>query len=380
MSAQSGASATRSIKSMFRNSYNRRLVLRFVLRSTVEIGGILLLYVTAEWFAGRYTWYYGRVYRILKEIQNLSVIWIPLLSVTLLIINMFRTLREPLSYLDQVVEEAKKLAEPTGEKIRLPDDLESVEYHMNEIREEALENRRKAEEAEQRKNDLIVYLAHDLKTPLTSVIGYLSLLQEEKDLPETQREKFTGVALDKAYRLEDLINEFFDITRFNLTNIVLEKTQLDLSRMVEQTVFEFQPSLAAKHLTIEQDCEEGVRILADSDKLERVLDNLLRNAISYSTPDTAIRITLRKNGSEAVFTVTNHGRTIPKEKLDRMFEQFFRLDSARSTGTGGAGLGLAIAREIVELHDGSIRAESAEETITFTVTLPAGQSSENRKN
>ena len=380
MSAQSGASATRSIKSMFRNSYNRRLVLRFVLRSTVEIGGILLLYVTAEWFAGRYTWYYGRVYRILKEIQNLSVIWIPLLSVTLLIINMFRTLREPLSYLDQVVEEAKKLAEPTGEKIRLPDDLESVEYHMNEIREEALENRRKAEEAEQRKNDLIVYLAHDLKTPLTSVIGYLSLLQEEKDLPETQREKFTGVALDKAYRLEDLINEFFDITRFNLTHIVLEKTQLDLSRMVEQTVFEFQPSLAAKHLTIEQDCEEGVRILADSDKLERVLDNLLRNAISYSTPDTAIRITLRKNGSEAVFTVTNHGRTIPKEKLDRMFEQFFRLDSARSTGTGGAGLGLAIAREIVELHDGSIRAESAEETITFTVTLPAGQSSENRKN
>ena len=380
MSARSGASATRSIKSMFRNSYNRRLVLRFVLRSTVEIGGILLLYVTAEWLAGRYTWYYGRVYRILKEIQNLSVIWIPLLSVTLLIINMFRTLREPLSYLDQVVEEAKKLAEPTGEKIRLPDDLESVEYHMNEIREEALENRRKAEEAEQRKNDLIVYLAHDLKTPLTSVIGYLSLLQEEKDLPETQREKFTGVALDKAYRLEDLINEFFDITRFNLTNIVLEKTQLDLSRMVEQTVFEFQPSLAAKHLTIEQDCEEGVRILADSDKLERVLDNLLRNAISYSTPDTAIRITLRKNGSEAVFTVTNHGRTIPKEKLDRMFEQFFRLDSARSTGTGGAGLGLAIAREIVELHGGSIRAESAEETITFTVTLPAGQSSENRKN
>ena len=380
MSAQSGASATRSIKSMFRNSYNRRLVLRFVLRSTVEIGGILLLYVTAEWFAGRYTWYYGRVYRILKEIQNLSVIWIPLLSVTLLIINMFRTLREPLSYLDQVVEEAKKLAEPTGEKIRLPDDLESVEYHMNEIREEALENRRKAEEAEQRKNDLIVYLAHDLKTPLTSVIGYLSLLQEEKDLPETQREKFTGVALDKAYRLEDLINEFFDITRFNLTNIVLEKTQLDLSRMVEQTVFEFQPSLAAKHLTVEQDCEEGVRILADSDKLERVLDNLLRNAISYSTPDTAIRITLRKNGSEAVFTVTNHGRTIPIEKLDRMFEQFFRLDSARSTGTGGAGLGLAIAREIVELHGGSIRAESAEETITFTVTLPAGQSSENRKN
>lgn len=380
MSARSGASGTRSIKSLFQKSYNRRLVLRFVLRSTAEIGGILLLYVMAEWLAGRYTWYYGRVYRILKEIQNLSVIWIPLLSAALLIINMFRVLREPLSCLDRVVEEAKKLAEPTGERIRLPEDLESVEYHMNMIREEALENRRKAEEAEQRKNDLIVYLAHDLKTPLTSVIGYLSLLQEEKDLPPAQREKFTNVALDKAYRLEDLINEFFDITRFNLTNIVLEKSQLDLSRMVEQTVFEFRPMFARKNLTIEQDCEEGVRIPADSDKLERVLDNLLRNAVSYSTPDTAVRVTLHQTDGEAVFTVSNHGRTIPQERLDRMFEQFFRLDSARSTGTGGAGLGLAIAKDIVELHGGTIRAESAEETVTFTVALPLEIPSENRKN
>lgn len=380
MSVRSGASATQSIKNIFRNSYNRRLVLRFALRSTAEIGGILLLYVTAEWLAGRYVWYYGRVYRILKEIQNLSVIWIPLLAVILLIINMFRVLREPLSYLESVVEEAKKLAEPTGERIQLPGDLESVEYHMNVIREEALENRRKAEEAEQRKNDLIVYLAHDLKTPLTSVIGYLSLLQEEKDLPAAQREKFTNVALDKAYRLEDLINEFFDITRFNLTNIVLEKSQLDLSRMAEQTVFEYQPALGEKHLTIEQDCEEGIMILADSDKLERVLDNLLRNAVSYSTPDTAIRVTLHRKESDAVFTVSNHGRTIPQEKLDRIFEQFFRLDSARSSGTGGAGLGLAIARDIVELHGGTITAESMQETITFTVTLPLETSSENRKN
>ena len=380
MSARSGASATQSINSMFKNSYNRRLVLRFVLRSTIEIGVILLLYVMAEWLAGRYVWYNGRIYRILKEIQNLSVIWIPLLSVVLLIINMFRTLREPLSYLERVVEEAKKLAEPTEERIQLPADLESVEYHMNTIRTEALENRRKAEEAEQRKNDLIVYLAHDLKTPLTSVIGYLSLLQEEPDLPAAHREKFTKVALDKAYRLEDLINEFFEITRFNLTNIVLEKTQLDLSRMIEQTIFEFQPQLVPKHLTIVQDCENGVMITADSDKLARVIDNLLRNAISYSMPDTAIHLTLRRNENDAVFTITNHGRTIPKEKLDRMFEQFFRLDSARATGTGGAGLGLAIAKEIVELHGGTIRAESADETITFTVVMPVGTSSENRKN
>ena len=370
MSARSGESATRSIKNLEKRSFSRRLLLQFFLTSTAEIVVVLLLYLIAGWAADRFTWQAGILYDICKLIEQLSGIWIPLVCVAILIHNMLKTLREPLQYLDDVVLEAEKLADPAQGRIHLPEDLESVEYHMNTIREKAIENRRKAEEAERRKNDMIVYLAHDLKTPLTNVIGYLSLLQEEKELPEAQREKFTNVALEKAYRLEDLINEFFDITRFNLTHVVLEKHPLHLSRMLEQTIFEFQPALAEKNLRIELNSPEEVSILADGDKLQRVIDNLLRNAVMYSDPASTIQMSLQKEGEDAVIRIINSGNTIPKDKLDRLFEQFFRLDPSRGTHTGGAGLGLAIAKEIVQLHGGEITAESTDHLVIFTVRLP----------
>lgn len=103
-----------------------------------------------------------------------------------------------------------------------------------------------------------------------------------------------------------------------------------------------------------------------------MFDNLLRNAINYSYPDSEITLSMNRSGSgqEIVIRLKNHGRTIAKEKLSHIFEQFYRLDSSRSTATGGAGLGLAIAKEIVELHGGTITAASEQETILFTVTLP----------
>ena len=227
-----------------------------------------------------------------------------------------------------------------------------------------------AREAEQRKNDLIVYLAHDLKTPLTSVIGYLTLLRDEPELSPAMRARYTGIALDKAERLEDLINEFFDITRFNLSHIELDRRPTDLTRMVEQVVSEFGPMLAEQQLTCRTDLPPKLEYNCDPDKMARVFDNLLRNACHYSYPNTRIDIIARVVDGAAVLTFANAGRTIPPEKLDRIFEQFFRLDESRATRTGGAGLGLAIARQIVELHGGTITAESADEHIVFTLRLP----------
>lgn len=227
-----------------------------------------------------------------------------------------------------------------------------------------------AREAEQRKNDLIVYLAHDLKTPLTSVIGYLTLLRDEPQISPEMRARYTGIALDKAERLEDLINEFFDITRFNLSHIELDRRPTDLTRMVEQVVSEFGPMLAEQQLTCRTDLPPKLEYSCDPDKMARVFDNLLRNACHYSYPNTRIDIIARVVDGAAVLTFANAGRTIPPEKLDRIFEQFFRLDESRATRTGGAGLGLAIARQIVELHGGTITAESADEHIVFTLQLP----------
>ena len=225
-----------------------------------------------------------------------------------------------------------------------------------------------------RKNDLITYLAHDLKTPLTSVIGYLSLLDEVPDMPQPQREKYTHIALEKSQRLEGLINEFFEITRYNLQQLTLDREPVDLSYLLVQLTDEFYPILQAHGNTAELNAPETLTVSGDSAKLARVFNNILKNAVAYSDRDTPIRIRAEEAEGQVSVFVENQGRTIPPQKLETIFEKFFRLDEARATATGGAGLGLAIAKEIVTLHGGTITAQSQNRRTTFRVTLPSEQS------
>ncbi len=227
-----------------------------------------------------------------------------------------------------------------------------------------------AKESEQRKNDLVVYLAHDLKTPLTSIIGYLTLLEEAPELPAQYRAKYMGITLEKAYRLEQLINEFFDITRFNLQNITLENNHIDLGIMLSQIADEFYPVLAEKKLLCRVNAESGLNITGDADKLSRVFDNLMRNAVNYSYTDTEITVSAYRKNRSAVIVFQNKGDKIPPQKLDMIFEKFFRADESRTSKTGGAGLGLAIAKQIVKLHGGEISAKSNDDFTAFTVVLP----------
>lgn len=221
-----------------------------------------------------------------------------------------------------------------------------------------------------RKNELVAYLAHDLKTPLTSVIGYISLLKEAPDMPVEQRAKYTGIALEKALRLESLINEFFDITRYNLQEIVLEEETFDLVFLLMQMADEFYPVLEQHGKSISIHADEDLSVAADSAKLARVFNNILKNAVAYSYDNTEIEIYAEKRENTIHVSISNFGKTIPKQKLDMIFEKFYRLDDARSTNTGGAGLGLAIAKEIVVAHGGTISVTSEKQITTFTVELP----------
>lgn len=251
-----------------------------------------------------------------------------------------------------------------------PKEYAEISAQMSEIKSTMQRHEQMLKEEASRKNDLIAYLAHDLKTPLTSVIGYLALLDEAQDMPIEQKTKYVNIALSKALRLEKLINEFFDITRYNLQQIDLEKESINLCHMLVQMTDEFYPLLNAHGNQTEVCVDEDVTVYGDSMKLARVFNNIFKNAIYYSYPDTTIKIWAESTDTDVWIYFCNKGKTIPAGKLNSIFEKFFRMDEARSTNTGGAGLGLAIAKEIITLHGGKITAESENESTTFRISLP----------
>lgn len=318
----------------------------------------------------QFTWYYSPLYRVLNLIASNIIFIILFLCVVGFIVIFLWYWVKTLGYLQKVIDATRKIYETKDELITLPDELKDVENQMNQIKLNAMNSERAAKEAEQRKNDLVVYLAHDLKTPLTSVIGYLTLLQDEKQISEELREKYLGISLEKAERLEDLINEFFDITRFNLSNLTLDISKVNITRMLEQITYEFTPMFDEKNLTCELKTEPELYVSCDVNKMQRVFDNLIRNAINYSFENSKVEISLFQKERNVHIIFLNYGNTIPIEKLNRVFEQFYRLDTARTTRTGGAGLGLAIAKQIVELHHGSITASSENEVIIFEICIP----------
>lgn len=275
-----------------------------------------------------------------------------------------------IQYLDQISGELQGVLSDKETSVKLPPELEPMAEELTELKGKLDRRKREAAESEQKKNELVVYLAHDLKTPLTSVIAYLDMLDERPDMPQEEREKYTHITLEKAIRLGELLNEFFEITRFNVQDIVLEKEHLNLSILLEQLADESYGMLNEKKMTCAVDVEEDLMFYGDPDKLARVFDNLLRNAAAYSYEGTEILIQARKGGERITIVFTNSGPQIPPKKLEMIFEKFYRVDDARSSKTGGSGLGLAIAKQIVELHGGVITATSDSMHTRFIVSLP----------
>lgn len=271
-------------------------------------------------------------------------------------------------YFIQINRGMDVLVQEKAMEVSLPAELYSIERKMNAAKHTIEQQKQDMFIAEQRKNDLVMYLAHDLKTPLASVVSYLSLLRDQGQIPEELREKYLSISLDKAQHLEDLINEFFEIAKFSLSDVTLQYSRINLTRLLEQLIYEFKPALDEKSLECRLCIAEDMLLKCDAGKIQRVFENLLRNAVAYSFQGTEIRILAECREDSLMIRFENHGNTIPEEKLERIFEQFYRLDAGRSAG--GAGLGLAIARQIITLHGGTITARSEDELTTFLITLP----------
>jgi two-component system sensor histidine kinase VanS len=301
--------------------------------------------------------------------NNSELIFFGAVAVTFIILLHF-SLKQFTLYFDSINSGINALIEGDGSNIVLLPEMETIEKKLNAGRLTLEQRSRDAQLAEQRKNDLVMYLAHDIRTPLTSVIGYLSLLNETADMPAKQRNQHVHIALEKAYRLEHLINEFFEITQLNSQTITLTKTSIDLYYMLVQMVDEFYPQLSSSGKQANIHVSENFTVYGDPNKLARVFNNLLKNAAAYSADNSDIDITAGLSGNVVSIVFKNVG-SIPKDRLTIVFEKFYRLDDARSSDTGGAGLGLAIAKEIIVQHGGQIYAESDTHYTMFTVELPA---------
>lgn len=360
------------LKKTFINFVIKILVWSICMPLGIFLLAVLIDRLSFQWLYDISPEVYNNFRDFFSSITTVRALVIPLIIIWVIgtLVLLYRLLKKVFGYIDEIGKATEELVNKDVEYIELPDELEEIQKRMNHLKRESEKNEKLAKENEEKKDELIVYLAHDIKTPLTSMIGYLSILDEIDDMPKKKQKNYISIALDKSYRLEDLINELFDVARFNSEKIVLEKEELNLNLMLEQIIDDFYPTLRELNKSIKLNYNEPISINGDSDKLSRVFNNLIKNAISYSKEESEIVINLKKDNNNAIVEVINKGKQISKEKLSKIFEKFYRLDSARTSRIGGSGLGLAIAKDIVELHNGTIIAESNEEETTFRVTLP----------
>ena len=286
-----------------------------------------------------------------------------------LLITIYRFISKYIDSINKVYNSLDLILKEDNETIKLPDDVSQFAEKLNDIKYNYITTKNSQRDAQQKKNDLIMYMAHDLKTPLTSIIGYLTLLSDEKNISKELQEKYIKIALDKSLRVEELTNQFFDITRYDLHTMPINKKEINIVYLLKQLIDECYPMLEKNNLKCNLDAPEKVMYLGDGDKLARAFDNLLKNAINYSYEKTTIQINLKEEVDKIFISFKNKGDKIPEYKLNKIFEKFYRADEARGSNTGGAGLGLAITKEIVELHNGSINVKNDDEYIVFNILL-----------
>lgn len=363
------------------SEFQSKITRRFCINALLSITAVFLLYflVWRQRGGNWIVWFLEHIIKLKYEQaylfyhynfrENKHLFF--MLAVIIVFVTLFwRLFRWITRYFKEINQGIDALLSENDNHIQLSPEMLPFERKLNTVKQTLKHQKQETALAEQRKDELVMYLAHDIRTPLTSVIGYLNLLEEKPDMPVAQRIQNIHITLDKAYRLEEMINEFFEITRFNSKQIQLAKKPIDLYYMLIQLSDELSPVFALRGNTVVLDIDENLTICADPDKLARVFSNIFRNAAAYSFPQTAIIVSAQETDEQLTLAFQNKGNTIPAEKLSSLFDKFYRLDKARTTDTGGTGLGLAIAKEIILLHGGSISAESADNTITFTIQLP----------
>lgn len=305
--------------------------------------------------------------------ETVVVLFFVLFGIVLFAAIFYLLQRRSFSYIQKLSDAMRAIAEGNlNTYVQVEDDNEfsdmasNLNYMIKELN--ALMERER--ESERTKNELITNIAHDLRTPLTSIIGYLELISKSKNLTEETRINYTEVAYTKAKKLQKLIEDLFGFTKLNYGKIALNLSKVDLVKLLTQLMDEFYPSFSNNNLAYSLKSNlNSVIITADPNLLARLFENLIGNAIKYGADGKEINVKIAATASIVKVSVINYGKVIPEDEIGLIFEKFYRLEQSRSSKTGGTGLGLAIAKNIVELHGGTIEVKSDLEGTHFIVSL-----------
>ena len=301
--------------------------------------------------------------------------WILLLmGILVFVLCFYYLIHDYMKYIRIIANGIKDIAQgnfDTEIPVRSLDEFGEMASYLNQMQENIKGIMERERVAEHTKNDLISSVAHDLRTPLTSIIGYLGWVREQPDLDERTRQKYLDIAYRKAQHLEQLTNELFGFVKLEHREMSMHVGILDIRQLLEQLLDECYPSFEKYGLENEFICqEERIMMEGDGNLLARLFENLLNNAVKYGKDGKLIRVELEKKIESAVIKVINYGYVIPEQEIGKLFRKFYRIEHSRSQDTGGTGLGLAIVEQIVQLHHGTISVKSDLQGTVFEVVLP----------
>ncbi len=311
---------------------------------------------------------------ITYDVVNVSNSFLALV-LTFFVFSIFFVLitNKKIKYLDEIASGLKIIASGNLNyriKERGTDEIKNIASNINIMAKEIGEKMDSERLAEKTKTDLITNVSHDLRTPLTSVMGYLGLVIDKRYKDQNEMDEYLNIAFNKAERLKLLIEDLFEYTKLNNGGITLSKTKVNLSEFLSQLIEELYPILDENNLTVYKKFEnEKLTVTIDPLKMLRVFENILTNAVKYSYKPGEIIMAIYEDNGYAIIVFRNKGDHIPKEKTDKLFDRFYRNDESRNSNTGGSGLGLAISKNIIELHGGKIWAESIGDNINFFIKL-----------
>lgn len=308
-------------------------------------------------------------------------------SVIIFVLIFHLMTRKITEYIEDITRSIQNIAQgdfSTTLEVKYDNEFSIIAQNLNIMALDLRLLKEKEQEAETTKNELITNVAHDLRTPLTSIIGYLGILNTGHNLDEQSREKYIQIAYNKSKRLEKLINDLFSFTKLSYGNMPLKTSLIDIVKLLEQQIDEFYPNFEDNGLVCEFKTSEGTAmILADGEMIARAFENLISNAIKYGRDGKVIKVIIKKEGDYIKVTVINYGSVIPEGDLPYIFDRFYRVEQSRQESTGGTGLGLSIAKSIIEKHGGMILARSSMAGTAFEVYLKLAEnpniSSENKQ-